>query len=139
MDSWIVKNIQIGALDKNIKMLLSEYPGFKKFDMADVLNAIETVYLEIEPEEQYDPYIWTTIAERALAMLEPNKDKLFKIEFKDFGDYVKELTVGPAWIKHNLSADNEKICFRMSINERIEDVIDFDNYEDVPFVITRIN
>lgn len=139
IDSWIAANIQTGTLDKNIKIILSEYPRFRKFNMADVLNAIETIYLEIVPEEQYDPYIWTTITEGALAMLEPNKGKLFKIEFKDFGAYVKELTVGSAWIINNLDKAIEKICFKMAVNNTIDTCIDFDDDESVPCIITRIS
>lgn len=137
--SWITKNVSTEALDKYIKVQLAEYPGFGKFDETDVLNAIETVYLEIEPEEQYDLHIWTTVVERALAMLEPNKNKKFKVEFKDFGDYVQEMIVGPNWITYYLSVATEEKCFRMGINDYIEDTIDFDNDEDVPCVITRIS
>lgn len=139
IDSWIVENISTEALDKNIKMQLSKYPGFTKFDVAGVLDTIETVYLEITPEEQYDPDIWTTIVEKALAILEPNKDKLFKIEFKDeFNGYIKEMIIGHEWIKCNLPGSMEKLCLSLSINTHMDTYIDFEEDENVPCIITRI-
>lgn len=138
IDSWIAEKVQTEALDKYIKEQLSWYPGFSKFKETDVLNAIETVYLEIEPEEQYDPWIWTIVVERALAMLEPHKDKLFKIEFQHYQGYIKEMVVGYKWIECNLHESVEKACFSLGVDDYFETDIDLE--EDNVFVqITRIS
>lgn len=139
IDSWIADNISTGALDRLIMEHLKHYPGFKEFYELDVIKAIETVYNEITPEEQYDPYIWTVIVEKTLAILEPNKDKLFKIEFKDeFDGYIKEMIIGHKWIEYNLLKSMEKICFSLSANTHIDTCIDFEDDESVPCIITRI-
>ena len=139
IDAWITDNISTGALDRFIMEQLKHYPGFKEFYGLDVIKAIEIVYNEITPEEQYDPYIWTVIVEKTLAILEPNKDKLFKIEFKDeFDGYIKEMIIGHKWIKCNLPESMEKICFSLSTNTHIDTCIDFEEDESVPCIITRI-
>ena len=138
IDSWIAENINIEALDKNIKMMLSEYPRFKVFDGVEVLRAIELAYLDITPEEQYDPHVWTIVAERALAVLEPDKDKLFTVAFNDYTDYVKEMTVGYKWLRCNLDTNTEKDCLRLGLYDYIDRDVTIEG-DEVYCTITRIN
>lgn len=137
IDSWIVENVDTDALDKNIKINLTHCPMFKKYNRNDVLNAIETVYLEITPEEQYDIHIWTVIIERALEELEPNKNKLFKIELNNYDNYVKEIIVGYKWLACNLDTDTEKDCLRLDMYHWIKRCITIEGDEE-DCTITRI-
>lgn len=136
IDSWIAENISTDALDKNIKMALAHCPVFKKYNR-EVLSIINKVYDNITPEEQYDTHIWTVIVERTLEELEPNKNKLFRIEFNNYNNYIKDMTVGHKWLACNLDIDTEKDCLRLDMYHWIKRCITIEGDEE-NCTITRI-
>lgn len=144
IDAWIAEHVSTNALDKFIKERLADCPVFRKYDNLGVAEAIELAYCKIVPEEDYDPWIWTTIVEKALVVLEPHKDKLFRIEFVDYTDYIKEFVVGYNWIKAHLDDELEQKCLGLlihdSIHKNISDIMDYPEKDDegVPCVITRL-
>ena len=139
IDSWIVKNVPSGALDKHIKDILCSYPKFRCIDKANqnVYDAIEEAYLSITPEEEYDSHIWTTVVQRALAILQPYKGRLYKVIYSKFGEYnehVKEMIVGILWLEQFVE-DNDDIykCQVLSVGETLKTLADGDD-----IIVTRI-
>lgn len=139
IDSWIVKNVPSGALDCRIKAVLSEFPRFKFTGKSesDILAAIEGAYLSITPEEEYDSHVWTTVVQRALAILQPYKGRLYKVVYPKFGEYsehVKEMTVGMLWLEQFVDdIDDIHKCQVLGVGETLKTSTDA---EDI--VVTRI-
>ena len=64
---------------------------------------------------------------------------MFKIEFTDYVNYVKEMTVGYKWIKCNLDETTEKSCFKLYVGSSLHKYIDLEGDSNIPCVITRIS